>query len=301
VHYTANGNHQVEDISGDRVLLGYDETQVLDLRTGKVSTPVDPANVEATALWGNYLAYIAANGSVRLKDLVTGVTRTLRRPGSIKHPGDFAIFEFGDYAGWSDGPGSHATSKFVDVQHPRRVITIPGSYEMVALTSNGVLLATKPSLDGSPGYDLRGYSRHSKVRDVLRVPKGLEEYDDVQVDASVLTWVKDGIVRAASLRIVADQPRSLGDPIAPMVPYSASLSHCSFDFTAFGRVIDRVPCSRKDSPYGDAVVSWDGRTATGHSVRPGLVTWTVHARNASGSALAANGEGAAVHGRIKVS
>ncbi|HEX3706288.1 MAG TPA: hypothetical protein VHV76_06625 [Mycobacteriales bacterium] len=299
-------------LSGNRVL---DGQRLTNVATGKSHTVLAGTKFgSAIALWGNYLGYIKADGSVWRRNLVTHHEVRLVKPATdtrkVEGPVG-SVFLYGDHVAWqynyrdrSHG-NEHHVDGYVDVRHPSAVTGLPHGFAVTAATSDGLVIST----GYAASFELLGYQKGA-----VPVPVPLVgPIDSVAVDSSVMTWLDDGVVRSAPLPIVPDQPRALGAPIAPAsllqaldsvwaayFPYSAALTSCSLTITRGSTVLRVLACDARAMTSGGAVVIWDGQNAAGHTVKSGKVTWRLTAANADGPALAPNGALHPLTGTIQV-
>jgi hypothetical protein len=312
--WISGGTNSIQALSGNRALIG-SGGRVLDT-TSKTLTLRKPSGGPApySALWGDEYCYLKASGAVVCIDLATGGRTTVFTPaGADRHPADGEVWVYGNHVAWVDSQRSDR-SYVVNLGHPAKRIILPASMSVYSLTSNGILLERDSESHKTTSYYLRGYGKDAATKKVL-TSKGPDGFRELSVDAnqSVLTWDDNDTIMAAPLPHVSDPPRFLGAPVAPKsmtaghtgawrayLPYSASLSTCSVTISRGHTVLRRLACVAKDMTVGGAVVSWNGRRATGQRVAPGRVTWTVHASNADGKARAGDGSPHVVTGTIVV-
>jgi hypothetical protein len=295
-------------LSGDRLYDG--ESTITDLITGKTSR-VPKCATAGAALWGNYLAYLAVDGSVWRKNLSTGHAVEVVKPVASyrKNEGPQGEVElYGDHVAWSyrytdKKLKNHVVNSYVDLSTPTHVQQPPPGYTVHALTSDGAVFWN----DEAGQFKFAGYGAGSKPTD-LAGPT-----DDVAIDSSVMTWLNDGVVESAPLPVVADQPRALGAPVAPAsiasstsaswaayFPYSAALTSCSLRITRGSSLLRTLPCDPADMSSGGAYITWDGRKSDGKRVTAGAVSWTLTAANDDGPSLAPGGAAKPLTGTIRV-
>jgi hypothetical protein len=312
------------DLSGDRVTFDSGATEhpmLYDLRTKTLSRI---KGAIAASVWGDYLAYVKADGSVWRRQLDGQHSPVeLRKPLPAKQQATvFAdVYSFGDEVAWNistvvPGPtGEIVHDGYRDAQTLTPAMSVPAVIQ--AATSDGLLESA--STETAAHYYLQHYgSTHRST--VLAVPQpGLlaDEPDDVAVDGDRIAWI-DARDRARlaplPITVSADQPRYLGDPFAPstahpskkspwqaFIPLSAALTSCSVTILSGTVAIRTLGCAKSDAAMGDALVHWNGKTAGGSPAAPGTYHWQLTAANGDGSALSADGGTAPIRGRIVVS
>jgi hypothetical protein len=293
VRFTASSPVSGEQISGNRVLLA-GNSSLLDLATGKFTslTTLGIAGAGAVALWGNYLTYGKPDGTIWREDLSTSAAPVELATGLGATPSVWAWGDWVAYCGRGGCSLRNARTMASAVQLP---VVILG------LTSDGVL-------GSAANYQLVRYGTTSPLTTVTLtgVTTSTKTVGLVSVDGSVVSWIgPDGRPRTAPVAHVADQPRSLGDPIAPKslapgaswtldLPTSAQLTSCSVNITSGTTVIRTLPCDTPQATIGTVVATW----TTPAQTPAGTYTWTVVAANADGPLLAANGTTAATTGTI---
>jgi hypothetical protein len=317
--WTSGHTDSIVMLSGNRVLNR--SRSIVDTTKRKLS-PSRPVaqRPDAAALWGNEYCYMKYNGLLKCVGLVSGRHVTLRGPQrgeTASSPAAGSVWLYGDHLAWLDARQSNSAS-LVDLRHPSRRIRLSASLTVVSLTSNGALVVREThDRAGDATFYMRGYQRSAKPKPLLRAT-GVYDFvgvfeANVEVDQSVLTWADGNTIMAAPLPHVSDPPRFLGAPVAPKrmragkagawrayLPYSASLTRCNVMIRRHHKVLRTLRCVRSDMAYGGVVVSWNGRDKSGEQVVPGKVSWTVHASNADGHAIAGGGLKRPVSGTIKV-
>jgi hypothetical protein len=313
------------DLSGDRMTFDVGAQQrpaLYDLLTGTMTRV--PHAVSAS-IWGNYLAYAKANGSVWRQQL-GGHHAPVRLRGPVsgtQRNGIFVqVFSFGDEVAWQlevqlpTPPFQVAHDGVRDAQTMAPAQAIPDTDFPRAATSDGVL--EQHYVGNHVRYYLQPYgSTHRTL--VVSVPEtGLlvGEPDNLAVDGDRIAWI-DGNNRAriAALPVIAspDPPRYLGDPLAPttlargaknpwqaFIPLSAALTSCSVTIFEQATVVRTLRCTKAAARLGDAAVSWNGQNSAGREVKAATYRWVLNAANSAGTALAANGSTRPIAGRIVV-
>jgi hypothetical protein len=218
-----------------------------------------------------------------------------------------AVFADGDRVAWSRTvckPACATSSAYRDARSmtPSRSL---GSRTVVGASAGGVLV-----MAATPAVSLRRWTSTASVT----LPVSHASASSVpSVNGDLVGWVAaDGTPRAGTLGIaVANRPRSLGNPIttrtfAPKAtwhleqPVSAVPTSCSVRITdRKGRAVRSLSCSAAARAVGDVVASWNGTGTGGHRLH-GTYRWTVVARNADGTLVAADGGRAPTTGTIVV-
>lgn len=303
-------------LSGDRLLTS---KKVVDLRTGKSVTPKlrGPAptggslRVIAMSLWGNTLAFAETDGGVWVKDLATGKETRVNSVNANGHPvptGSVSVY--GDYVGWAfpktigkNGTPAQAAYRDFTTMSPAVAVTGVNVPSGVTLTSDGVMTQTE---EGE--WLLTPY----RGGDVVDLGSDLLE---PQVESSVLAYVDPtGAPLVAALpTAVVNQPRSLGDSIAPKhftakpghkwtsyQPFSAALTRCKVAIRHKGHAVAHLSCKAADMKLGDVLVHWNGKNDAGHRVRAGHYSWRTKVSNSAGSGLKSGGAAQPLTGTIAV-
>jgi hypothetical protein len=269
------------------------------------------------ALWGDDLSYTKADGSIWRLDLATNKQQQVLPPSKYV-PTD--VYEWGDWVGWRSDQGS-GWQDVATMSAPVN-LTDPGAFfqpnQLLALTSNGALYARVNAGGevGVTGFYLQAFGSTHAVRVAGTAPllPDVDMYDAIggpQIEGSIEAWESpNGVIREAALAHVADQPRYLGDLIAPnalaasavwraYVPFSAALSSCTVRFSVASTVVATRACNPSLMRTGDAWIRWDGRDTAGTPVS-GPVQWTLTAANADGPAELANGTVGSLSGTIDI-
>jgi hypothetical protein len=310
----------LQALSGDRALFT-SAHKILNLGSGHLSDL--PRSALAVTLWGNYVLYSRADSSLWRINLVTGRKIEVLPAHSLKGRSGVTLFEFGNHVGWSGVVGNYyqpqSRAGFLNVRHPRHVRSISTGRIIVGMSGNGLLLANTPE-EGltiqDASYRLRGYGAGSKSELLLpELPDSDPHfYADVSVNASVLTWLQDGVAWAAPVPVHNVRPRDLGAPLRTksfrpqvgrvwklLVPFDAPLTSCSVTFRIGHLRLRTLGCDPTYTPYGDAVVTWDGRDSVGGASPKGAVRWTLHAAGVAGQVLRPGGKPGPIDGTVTIS
>jgi hypothetical protein len=313
------------DASGDRVTFAVASSghpRLYDLRTGKLttlSTAID------ASIWGNYLVYAKANGSVWRQEL-GGHRQPVRLRGPLTGTRigapNVVLFTWGDEVGWeiqapaASGPGWTMIGAVRNAKTLAPAQVIPSQYLPMSASANGVL--EKRYVGNEARYFIQPYGSASRAEVLLIAQTGLlsGEPDEIAVSDDRVAWI-DGhnVARLAALPVAAgaDRPRDLGDPVIgaasnnlaktpwrAFIPLSAGLTSCAVTIRSGAKLVQTLSCSAAAAKQGDAVVGWNGRDVAGHSVKAGTYTWRLTAANRYGTALAADGTHTAITGRLTV-
>jgi hypothetical protein len=295
------------EASGDRVLYDTGDTSVpnlYDFVTHKsTSLPGLAPNANNAALWGDYLVFVKADGSIWRADLSTGKATMLRAPIAGAY---VQVYAWANDVGWNISGGGVSLHQFVDTSSAKPPVSL-GTASIVGLSSDGVI--TEVSTKGGYYVDaLRPYTGHSS--------KVITSIDptDVSVDSGHVGWVDEsgnGHVITTPGKRVKDQPRYLGDASAPAsykpgskswrgyIPTSAALTSCHVIIRRGSKTVATLACDKSLSAEGVADVSWSGKVK-GKRAAAGSYTWTLSAKGRDGPVLAADGTSAKVTGTINV-
>jgi len=316
-HRTTTVNHVVHDatlVSGNEVLYQNAESArspkrhyfLLNAVTGKSrELPQLDAVAQQTSqgaghpglLWGDKVVYRTAKGAIHLLDTKTGKVTVVAKPGDNEDPQIY-----GSYVAWTAGSETGTGhGEFRNVATMAKPIALPTGTLVQQLTNSGIV--TSHASDPIGGYYedelvptkyyLRGYGSTNDETEILDVPHAPVP---AEVSDSVIAWI-DGsyVARAAAISPkVLPTPRYLGTPYAPAsitrhrtwktnLPFSAVLKTCSVAIAHEGHVMATLSCEAGPMRYGDAVVAWSGKHATGKYV------WTARVTGASGTTTKATG------------
>lgn len=84
-----------------------------------------------------------------------------------------------------------------------------------------------------------------------------------------------------------------GSPWTAELAFTQPLTSCSVTVsTAAGAPVRTLPCASRWMRYGEGVVGWDGRDATGSVMPKGSYRWSVNASGEGGAVVASSGSGA---------
>ncbi|HTW18961.1 MAG TPA: FlgD immunoglobulin-like domain containing protein, partial [Mycobacteriales bacterium] len=310
------------DLSGNRLVYQTSPAGppvLYDLRTGRATTI---AGAIAAAIWGNYLAYVDADGSVWRRALSGAATPVkLRAAVPVRQRAGLTarVSEYGDDVMWqvvAAQPKTVIHEAYRDAATMAPAVSLLGAYAPQAATSDGVLELKDTGTRAD--YYLQHYGSSHRTRVLSVADTGLlpDAPDGVAVDGGLIAWI-DGANRArvAPLPVAPtpQAPRYLGDRLAPtsatptkklpwsaFIPMSAAMTACHVQILAGATVERTLKCAAADAALGDVSVRWDGRDAAGHKLSPGSYTWRLEAANSAGSALAADGASNPIQGRITV-
>ena len=313
------------EISGNRVVFDTGagpKSMLYDLRTGVLTTITGAVSA---SVWGNYLAFAKADGSVWREQLGGHHPPVeLRGPLPAKQRLSFfvQVFSFGDFVAWqleaaiAAPPFQVAHDGYRNARTMAAAHLIPDTYFPRAATSDGLL--EQHYAGNQVTYYLQHYGSTQRVQ-VLSTPQtGLlaGSPNQVAIDGDRIAWI-DGTnhARIAPLPVAAspDPPRYLGDAQAPttakasglattpwraFIPLSAALTSCTVTIYAGSAAVRTLTCAKADALLGDAAVGWDGKDSGGHALGAGAYRWQLSAVNTDGAALAADGSAGAIQGRI---
>ena len=261
----------------------------------------DVRTAEATNAWpqsaqdlfGNYLLSARADGSVRLRNLLTGKETVPRGAGS-------AISEValhGRWAAWVTGcPTSAPCSQTLTVRDlstgSTRTLKTRGTRSL-DLSSNylgydTILTTTRAlrTLHASTGTiavigNLPPYRQLDGANSGVDVPQR-----DFDLDDETVGWFDvHRTAKLAHLPSTLDPPRYLGNLIAPAsfssswtvaLPSSKALPVCTVTILRGGTTVRTLGCANID---GMAAATWDGRTSTGAAAPAGTYTYRVSGRD----------------------
>jgi Immunoglobulin domain len=264
-----------------------DHGAVLDLPGIDTSSP-------SVTLWGDYVAYTKADGSVWRRSLTTGAATEVAPAGSGQTGG---VKEWGDEVAWVSGSENGRSVWSWRDAAASSSSTSTGS--LLSLTSDGALLNGDPDEDPFDGPVLLQPYGAATAQQIL--PDAV--FSAVGLDASALAWV-DGPHQqpfVMALPHTADRPRSLGALAAPtlpdqnldwtlQLPASAALTSCQVTISSGTATVKTLACDSGEMSQGVATVTWSGLAGSnGTTVRPGAYTWTLHASNADGALLSPSG------------
>lgn len=316
-------------VSGARVLYlagPWATPKLYNLRTGGTASAATAAGTalynphvhndydakDPVALWGDSLAFVAADGSVWRNTLSDPAAAIQLAP--VVAPADgyvhgASVYAWGDWVAWNRQIWKDDALVAEDCQM-RNARTMAPAVDLAAcptgLTSAGVI-----------GQDAATQAWYLNAYDGTAVPLPVPSTaTEVTIDGPLMAWVRNGGVgRITPFDGPTAQPRSLGAPIAKAgyvrggpswgfdLISSAALAHCAVAITKpGGAVIRTLPCDSLRMRTGEAVVRWDGRNGAGTKVPAATYGWTVTASDADGrDLLRASGAAGSVSGTVVVS
>ena len=320
-------------LSGNRLLQRHDDgsATLTDLGSGSASllpAPVGPwsgAFLGRTdyQLWGSQLAWLASDGSVWFKDLVTGTSTEVARP--TVRQGEAVIGSVAVAAGvvaWSEDlcPASQESAaassctgtglRYRNAQTLGPTYTVPTA-EPTRIQLSDSYLAFDDDSGGSAWVDVTPlYS--SVVERIATLSSGGAGEVEFSVAGSMLGWIgADNLPHAAALPHIKAAPWYLGNGTAMSslvtdgaaswdadLSTSAGLTKCAVTISSGHTTVRVLPCSTTEMPVGDATVSWDGKNDSGTIVAPGTYTWTLAAANDDGALLNSDGSDRPIAGTI---
>jgi hypothetical protein len=296
-------------VSGTRLLYqwGSIDWKLADLRSGRTSTlprTIAHEPVDSYALWGNYLAIGTQYGSVWRRDL-TGA-----QPDVLVGRGFTSVAIAGDYVAWLDncpeqdregctGVAQLSYRNMATLAPAVSVVVGAPRVDTIALSPTRLSFSTNAGPDGTATLetmDVTSGSSHPTVVASAPTSHSAHDYRSLSTSGSRLAWVApdDGAAHVTDLPQVAEQPRFLGNPIAPTsfnprrntwdaeFVTSTALSSCSVNVSSATAVVRTLECANAD---GDAQVSWDGTDANGTPLEDGQYTWTLTGANTDGPLL----------------
>jgi len=326
-------------LSGTRLVYGLVQSAphvdqvLLNLNDG-VSTDLSVAyGATSAAVWGDYLVYSKADGSVWRRTLSTGVSTLLMPSVPLDNPPTeyeyliIGVYVWGDWVGWDARYYLGDQTFFLRNARTRSDAVVVGRYSSddwshtypQALTSEGILYSNS-GFDPDPGTSaistaIKPYTAPNGPW-TITAPTAYPKNDSVPAgaDSGVLAFADtDGLMRAAPTPHVRNPPRYLGNARTELrrssgqtwtllAPTSAPLSTCEVGITDADSTtaIRALPCTGAAS-QGEVATSWDLRDGSGHPAGPGQYRWTIIARNADGWLRHTNGTTAKVTGLITVS
>jgi hypothetical protein len=289
-------------LSGNRWLVawGYESSAttyrtMYDVRTGRVaSTSTWPQG--AQDLFGNYLFYERGDGTVRLRNLLTGAESVSARPNV--RLGAVAIHSH--WEAWVTG---------CDPQHPdcaqvltirdlstgavrrfntRGTLTLEMSGGYLALDAIWSTTRTLRVIRLSTGQvSVIGTLPHSAFEGSVKPESSPQRQFDVEDD--LLGWIDvNHAAKLVRLAPFADPPRYLGNVIAPAsfstrwsmaLPVSAALPSCLVTIYKGTTKVRILNCANTN---GMVAVTWDGKTGSGATLPAGQYQYRVSGKDKDG-------------------
>jgi len=267
-------------------------------------------------IWGDYVVWANADGSVDRMDMSTSpATTTTVLPAQVvpstggscyvNGGGGLGVLVYGDYVAWSEECETSSSGPYNAVVGYKNVTT--GS-TAVNLSSTGIPVALDQNYVAViPANTYMGQGSPETLTAIDLTNSNTTVVGDstgsVSLNGSTIGWIdQNGEPEAAPLTTEADQPRDLGNGNAPPTysitgggnwngewDTSAPLTTCSVAITQSSTAVATVPCNSAAMAVGNADVAWDGKDTGGTTVSPGTYTWTLTASNASGSLLSPSG------------
>ncbi|MFC0624900.1 hypothetical protein [Kribbella deserti] len=289
--YLFSGNRS---LISDRIYLSPSSSaarRIVDLRTRKdIAAP----SGGPTDLFGNYVAYSKADGTVRVRDLVRNVEGLHRPAGSMIG----AVALHGKWIAWvtrcpSETPCAQTltirdTAAKTQLNYATRgtkMLKLSGGYlafDAVPASARELrtikLGTTAQTVIGSlPADPTEGYS--------WMVDGELANHFDL--DDETLAWTdKDHLGKAVQLGAFIDAPVYLGNVIAPAsmstswpmkLPVSKALPTCQVTIYYGSTKVRILNCANTD---GMAKVTWDGKSGSGGKLVKGKYTYRVTGQDA---------------------
>jgi len=319
-------------ISGTRLLENqYDGSATLyDLVAGtstNLPAPVGPtwasfSGQQPYQLSGNKLAWLASDGSVWVKNLDTAVATQLS-PALIAAgqtvTGSVAVAD--DTVAWNVSVcttsglttsclGQYLSYRNLATMGPIQTIPSAGPLQ-IALSPQ--YLAYNTYNPATTKWDLYVNTLYtSTVTDIAPPTVAFER--QFSISGSTVGWLgADFLAHVQALTHIAERPRYLGNGIAPSslvadgtqtwngdFVASTNLTACTVTIKSGSTTVRTLACDSTQTPFGEGLVSWDGKNSGGTLVPAGSYTWTLAGANADGNLLDADGGSTAITGTIAV-
>ncbi|MCW2503347.1 MAG: hypothetical protein JWO79_1631, partial [Actinomycetia bacterium] len=312
-------------ISGTRVLYNASGTWSLyDLIAARRTDLTWLTGASEATIWGNYVAYIAADGSVQRRDLTASgepVHLAPAAPGIADGYLSGRLYMWGDYVAWQYGVCGDTCTTYAGYRNARTLTPatpIEDGVTLASLGSDGAVLGRAPVLDGMTAQQDVGEARAYSVRDLSTgvetpISADLTQSDQVSTDSGIAAWINDDEVPVtmALPAHAANPPRFLGNPFVKTIaeknkpwawyaelPASAAMTTCQVLVKSGATTVRTLSCDAAAATQGGALVTWDGKGATGGSLAGGNYSWTLVASNGDGPLRAADGTTTSVGGTI---
>ena len=319
-------------VSGTRLLQNHQDgsATLYDLATGTSTdlaapiAPFGPAFIgqQPYQLSGNKLAWLASDGSVWVKNLdtavATQVSPALTAAGQTVY-GSIAVA--GDIVAWNISLCSivaGSTECFGQLLSYRNVATmgavqtIPSAGPMqIALSPE--YLAYNTYNPATSKWDLYVNPLFTPtVTDIAQLTDPF--YRQFSISGSTIGWLgADFLAHVQALTHIAERPRYLGNGIAPSTLVadgtqtwkgdfvaSTNLTACTVTIKSGSTTVRVLSCDSSQTPFGEGLLSWDGKSTGGTLVAAGSYTWTLTGANADGTLTDADGGSTAITGTIAV-
>ena len=318
-------------VSGTRLLENqYDGSATLfDLVAGtstNLPAPVGPpwptfSGQQPYQLSGNKLAWLASDGSVWVENLDTAVATQLSPAfTAVGQTVTGSVAIAGDTVAWGIA--------LCIVTGVRECIDQPASYRNFATMGP---IQTIPS-DGavqialSPQYlAFEAYNTTTSSWDLYVNPLYTSTVNDItspagsftpsfSLSGSTIGWLgTDRLAHVQALTHIAERPRYLGNGIAPSTLVadgahtwngdfvaSTNLTTCTVTIKSGSTTVRTLACDPTQTPFGEGLVSWDGKNSGGALVPAGSYAWTLTGANPDGALLDDDGGSTAITGTIAV-
>jgi hypothetical protein len=286
-HSTSIGKGSVVALSGTRLLVRrHGELVLRDLVSGAHTNESARHGAVAAALWGPYLSYVQANGSVWRVNVARPDASPRRLVAGVGHLALAAVvYSWGSHIAWSVR-ATRARSWSSGWRDASDAVgtDLPG-LRVFGASAGGPIVGT-PQRTHFMLLSWRTGQQRAALPGSGSVPS---------VDANTVAWLRHGRPTIASLGThVRNQPHALGLPSAPRrvrpgrtwrldLPTSAPLTTCAVRVRRHG-VRQTLSCRQSDQRRGEILVRWP----TG-SAPPGRYRWTVSAAGSGGTLLGAAG------------
>lgn len=267
---------------------------IFDVRTG-TTTPISSWPQGPQDLFGNYLLYARSDGSIRLRNLLTGGETVPRGRGSAIG----AVALHSRWAAWVTACATYPCAQTLTVRdlstgatrnlsiRGTRSLDLSGGY----LGFDTVLTVTRAlrTLQLSTGRidvigNLPANFNDGAAGDVNLLPPRHFDLED-----ELIGWIDPSHTgKLAHLPRFIDPPRYLGNVIAPAsftttwtmaLPVSKALPTCTVTILRGTTTVRILNCA---NTTGMAAVTWDGRTSTGAVAPAGTYTYRTSGKDDDG-------------------
>ena len=267
---------------------------IYDVRTG-TTTPVSSWPQGPQDLFGNYLLHARSDGSIRLRNLLTGAETVPRGAGTAIG----AVALHSRWAAWVTACATHPCAQTLTVRdlstgstrnlsvRGTRSLDLSGGY----LGFDTVLTVTRAlrTLQLTTGRvdvigNLPANFDDGAAGDVNLLPPRHFDLED-----ELIGWIDPNHTgKLAHLPRFIDPPRYLGNVIAPAsftttwsmaLPVSKALPTCTVTILRGTTVVRVLDCA---NTTGMAAVTWDGRTSTGAVAPAGTYTYRASGQDDDG-------------------
>lgn len=252
------------------------------------------------SLAGDYVSYALSDGSIWRVDVTSNANPVrVSAPVSGQTVNYATTFQWGDWTAWfvvsTDGVDYYETDMYRNVATMDSAVDVTAGNTVVGATAAGV------ELTHNGRYSIQPWAGGAAVT--------LPGTQDV-LSGTRVAWVgTDGVPRLSVLgRPVADQPRSLGNPLTTPgldsdgtwsldLPVSASLQTCTVSFSDGAQTVDMVSCDKAAARQGEVMATW----TPANELPNGNYQWTVTGTNGAGRLLAADGTATPISGSVNLS